>query len=401
MNKLKKTFGWKDVADILGARRAIDTGCLLMWSDAKQLVRKLDETTQAEVVRHITLRLSERWNDRLAAEILVDSLLVILVTASKESLLAAFLEEVINGRDFENVARVFVEISLTTEVTDDEREITARATSVALICELGFNIQHIEDEYPGQLERGRALLDHIATYLLSVGNTSIPAVRLSLLRYFSNSEYGAANKPGFNKIMGRFGHTMYDTLFQQLFFKKNEAIALQYLLENIPTALEAAGDSQAILHETFKQYMLKNPERFSLFMHEMGNRVLSLNPTEGQFCPAAESYYRHLIALFKVTSDLDHRSLGKEVFSEIVRLESIPGCTPYSAELQKSTQIRRSFRELITGYKKDILGKGRPMIVSQFRLSKRGRKPTLNKKTDVGFLEQVMQLGQWELQKSA
>ena len=399
--KAKKLFGWKDVVDIISARRAIDTGCLLMWDDAKQAIRKLDETSQVDMIRHITQRLGERWNDRLATEILVESLLVTLATMNKESLLVAFLEEVINGRDFENVARVFVEISLSTEVTDDDREIAARATAVALICELGFNIQHIEDEYPGQLERGKALLDHIATYLLSVGNTNIPSVRLSLLRYFSNSEYGANHKPGFSKVMNRFGHSMFDALFQQLFNKKSEAVALQYLLENLPTALEANGDSQTILHETFKQYMLKYPERFSLFMHEMGNRVLSLSPSDTQFCPAAESYYKHLVALFKVTSDLDHRSLGKEVFSEIMRLEAAPGCMKFSPELQTSPQIRRSFRDLIVGFKKDVIGKGRPVIVSQFRLSKRGRKPTLNKKTDVGFLEQVLQLGQSDMQKSA
>ena len=211
--KAKKLFGWKDVVDIISARRAIDTGCLLMWDDAKQAIRKLDETSQVDMIRHITQRLGERWNDRLATEILVESLLVTLATMNKESLLVAFLEEVINGRDFENVARVFVEISLSTEVTDDDREIAARATAVALICELGFNIQHIEDEYPGQLERGKALLDHIATYLLSVGNTNIPSVRLSLLRYFSNSEYGANHKPGFSKVMNRFGHSMFDALF--------------------------------------------------------------------------------------------------------------------------------------------------------------------------------------------
>ena len=147
--------------------------------------------------------------------------------------------------------------------------------------------------------------------------------------------------------------------------------------------------------------MLKYPERFSLFMHEMGNRVLSLSPSDTQFCPAAESYYKHLVALFKVTSDLDHRSLGKEVFSEIMRLEAAPGCMKFSPELQTSPQIRRSFRDLIVGFKKDVIGKGRPVIVSQFRLSKRGRKPTLNKKTDVGFLEQVLQLGQSDMQKSA
>ncbi|MCX6126751.1 MAG: hypothetical protein NTV34_18630 [Proteobacteria bacterium] len=237
-----KKFSWKEVNDITGAKRAIDTGILLDWPESRRVCKVLNDEMLGEVIRHIALRLGERWNDRLPAEILVESLLVILTTAGKESLIVTFLETAINADEFEHLARVFVE------------------TAVALICELGFCIQQIEDESPGHLQRGTALLDHIATYLLSVGNTSIQSVRLSLLRYFSHSEYGLSNKPGFTKIMGRFGHTMFDCLFQQLFNKKSEALALQYLLDNVPTALEAIGDSQTILHETFKQYMLKQTD---------------------------------------------------------------------------------------------------------------------------------------------
>ena len=83
-NKAKKIFGWKDVVDTISARRAIDTGCLLMWDDAKVVLRKLDEAAQVDIIRHITQRLSERWNDRLAAEILVESLMVILASMNKK-----------------------------------------------------------------------------------------------------------------------------------------------------------------------------------------------------------------------------------------------------------------------------------------------------------------------------
>jgi hypothetical protein len=401
-SKTNKSFSWKDVHDLVSAKRAIDTGILLGLGDSKRLCKTFDDENLKSIIEHLTIRLGERCSDRLATEILVETLLAILTTAGKESLLVCFLESAINSTDFERMARVFVEVSLSSEVSGDEDEINSRATAVALICELGFSVQQIEDESPGHLEKGRALLDHIATYLLSVGNTSIQAVRLCLLRYFSQSEYGLENKPGFTKIMGRFGHTMFDSLFQQLFNKKSEAMALRYLLDNLPTALEATGDSQMILHETFKQYMMKYPERFSLFMHEMGQRVLTLNPSDATLSKAAESYYRHLVSLFKVTSDLDHKSLGKELLSEIFRFEKNAGCLKYTRELQKSLELRKNFRDLVVSQSKDASSKKKQQgIVSQFRMSKRGRKPTLNTKSNAGFLEQVMSLGQWEYQKSA
>ena len=396
-----KKFSWRDVNEISMAKRAIDTGLLLDWNEAKVVLKVLDLETQKQVVGHIAERLGERFQDRLATEILIETLLILLTTSGKEVLMIQFLDSCINSDEFEHLAKVFVEVSLSTEVGDDDREIALRSTAVALICELGFCIQQIEEETPGQLERGSALLDHIATYLLSVGNSSIQSVRLSLLRYFSTTEYGTSNKPGFSKIMGRFGHSMYDSLFQLLFNKKSESTALQYLLDNLPTALEAIGDSQPILHETFKQYMLKYPERFSLFMHELGQRVLSLSPSSDKLCASAESYYKHLVALYKVTSDLDHKSLGREVLSEIFRFEEQSGCQKFSTELQKSTQLRKAFRELVVSHRKDCTNSSKPSIVSQFRVSKRGRKPTLSKRSEVGFLEQVLQLSQIEWSKSA
>ncbi|MCX6126750.1 MAG: hypothetical protein NTV34_18625 [Proteobacteria bacterium] len=116
---------------------------------------------------------------------------------------------------------------------------------------------------------------------------------------------------------------------------------------------------------------------------------------------AAQSYYRHLVALFKVTSDLDHKSLGRELLTELFRFEKVPGCHQFTAELERSLQLRRGFRELVMNHRKESMGKPRPGVVSQFRMSKRGRKPTLSKRTSAGFLEQVLALGQWELPRSA
>src|SRR5690606_18318848 len=107
-----------------------------------------------------------------------------------------------------------------------------------------------------------ALLDHIATFLLSVSNANSSCIRLSLLHYFGVCERHSEQKVCFNRIMGRFGHTVLDHLFNLLFRKRSEAVALQYLVENLPHVLEADRHAQKIVHETFKFYMLKQPERF-------------------------------------------------------------------------------------------------------------------------------------------
>ncbi len=401
-SKQQKKFSWSDVKDITAALRAVDLGILLDWQDARPIVKTMSDEDKNKLVKHMAERMGERYQDRLATEILIESLMIFLTSDSKEDRLIYFIESLVNLDRFEQTARVFVEVCLGSDEEIDEKNAPVKAVMVALICELGLCIHQIEDESPGHLERGHALLEHMTTYLLSVGNTGVPAIRLSLMRYFSKTDYGSLDKHAFNKIMGRFGHSLFELLFQQLFNKKSESVALQFLSDNLPTALEASGDCQIILHETFKQYMLKYPERFSLFMHEMGVRVLALNPSNStRFCDAASSYYKHLVALYKVTSDLDHRSLGKEVLSEIMRMESYPGCAAFSEELSRSPQLRKVFRDLVLMVRKDTKPGLRETIVSQFRLSKRGRKPTLSKKFDTGFLEQVIFLSDTQLKKSA
>jgi hypothetical protein len=191
-----------------------------------------------------------------------------------------------------------------------------------------------------------------------------------------------------------------EVLFQQLFFKKSEKVAAQFLLENLPCALEAGGDSQRMLHEIFKQYMLKESERFCLFMHELGSHVISLSQ-ENELCPAALSYARHLIALYKVASDLGHKDLGREVLQELYKFAPFGDCAAWIRSLESSAEIRKIFRDLAQDYRVKVVQSGKGgKVISQFRVSKRGRKPSLSK-GDFGFLEQVTTLGEYEVRYSA
>lgn len=399
-SKSKKALSWKNVTEITTAKKLVDMGYLLPWHEGRSVAKILGDEGCSELVRYIAVRLGDRFSDRLAAEILVESLYAILTAASSEKIMISFLEELFDSEEFENVTRHLVEISLGGEVADDELSKAVVSAAVALICEIGLNIQRIEDEVPGRIEKGKALSDHIAAYLLSVSNTNVQAVRLSLLRYFSHTEYGQTNKTNYTRLMVRFGHSIMEALFQQLFVKKSERIAVQFLLENLPCALEAGSDTQKILHETFKQHMFKESERFCLFMHELGSHLLSLSQ-ETSLCPAAESYARHLIALYKVTSDLGHKELGREVLQEIHKFSGYGDIRQWIRTLETSSEIRRTFRELAMEFRVKVVESGKAgKVISQFRVSKRGRKPSLSK-GDFGFLEQVTTLGEYEVRYTA
>jgi hypothetical protein len=398
--KSKKSLSWKNVTEITSAKKLVDMGYLLPWNEGRSITKVLGDDGCSELVKYIATRLGDRFSDRLAAEILVESLYAILTAASSEKIMIAFLEELFNSDQFENVTRHLVEISLGGEVADDELSKSVVSAAVALICEIGLNIQRVEEEDPGRIEKGKALSDHIAAYLLSVSNTNVQAVRLSLLRYFSQIEYGQTNKTNYTRLMGRFGHSIMEALFQQLFVKKSERIAVQFLLENLPCALEAGNDTQKILHETFKQHMFKESERFCLFMHELGSHLLSISQ-ENTLCHAAESYARHLIALFKVTSDLGHKELGREVLQEIHKFSTFGDIKQWIKSLETSAEIRRTFRDLALDYRVKVVESGKGgKVISQFRMSKRGRKPSLSK-GDFGFLEQVTTLGEYEVRYTA
>jgi hypothetical protein len=399
-SKNKKTVSWKQVKDIIDAKRLIDMGYLLSWMDGRSVVRILGDERSCELVKHIALRMGERFSDRLASEILVESLYAVINASGQENVMVAFLEALFDSDEFENVTRNLVEISLGGEVGDDELSKSVISSAVALICEIGLNIQRIEDDDPGRIEKSRSLSDHIAAYLLSVSNTNVQAVRICLLRYFSQTEYGNVGKKNYTRLMSRFGHSIMEVLFQQLFFKKSEKVAAQFLLENLPCALESGGDNQRMLHEIFKQYMLKESERFCLFMHELGSHVISLSQ-ENELCPAALSYARHLIALYKVASDLGHKDLGREVLQELYKFAPFGDCATWIRSLESSAEIRKIFRELAQDYRVKVVQSGKGgKVISQFRVSKRGRKPSLSK-GDFGFLEQVTTLGEYEVRYSA
>ena len=394
-------LAWTKNLTVESAKKMIDLGQILSWDNGRNAAKVLGVSGCEEVVRYVANRLGDRYADRLASEILLETLYAILKSVESESVMISFLEGLFDSEEFENITKQLVDISLGGEVGESPIEKAVITVAVSLICEIGLNIYKIEDEHPGQIARSKALTEHIATYLLSVSNTNVQTVRICLLRYFSQTEYGKTVKVNYSRIMNRFGHTIYEALFQQLFVKKSEKIASQFLLENLPCGLEDSHrDTQFIVHEMLKQYMFKESERFCLFIHQLGAHLIAISQ-EGSLCLAAENFSRHLVSLYVVTAELGHRELAKEVLQELHRFGPYGECKNWIRSLETDPSISRLFREIVTEYRKKVVERGKlDASTSQFRKSTRGRKPSITK-GDFGFLEQVRVLGEYEVRHTA
>ncbi len=120
-------------------------------------------------------------------------------------------------------------------------------------------------------------------------------------------------KTGFKRVMNRFGHTLLDQLTQMLFEKKTEPVALQYLLENMPYVLEAGSELQPTIYDLWKLYLLKQPDRFTLFLKTFTEHMLLPNMLE--FKVARRMLLTHLSALLKVSAEVNNRSLIQAILA--------------------------------------------------------------------------------------
>lgn len=386
---------WKSTKSLEDACHLIDYGILLQWREMRSIKKIYSEDEQCEIIRHFVRRLSERHDDRLACEIIVESLLIWLAHSLNEKLIIALFEELFKSGD-QTTVKNFVEIALTNEITEGSHDEEIFSIAVAIICELGVAIAQFYNEHPLLLPEGNQMLDHITTYLLSVSNNSSNCIRLSLLHFFGYTCSKKADKTPFNRILSRFGHTALDHLFSLLFNKRSEAIALQYLVENLPFVLEADSDSQKILHETLKYYMLKKPERFALFIQTFADQMLIIPE---QTSERNRTFLQHLGALFSVISEVNHKVLAREL---IIAIDKFRGIDEFHKSLIEhilaDKTIRPAFKQLIEMVK--VSNKGSSALDSQFRSTKRGRKPSFARMEHIGTLGQITFLGSFELAKA-
>jgi hypothetical protein len=394
------TTSWKSFVNLEEAKQLVDVGALLTWKNLKQVRKVLDDRELKELVNYCASRLGERVESRLPEEILIESLLVIFANCQNEEVLVGFLQELLEQPNRTDACMVLVELAITAEVSEAEHAEEIFAIAVAMICELGLMVRTLQVEKPTLMGQGaQKLLDHISTYLLSVSNSNDNCIRLSLLHYFGTMEKGKANKVGFNRIMGRFGHTVLEHLFTLLFNKKTEAVALQFLLENIPYILEADNHAQTILQETWKHYLLKKPERFALFLQALTHYLLQLPPEEARACRKA--YLQHLTLLLKKVAEVDHKELGREILSAMASFNQDPFLHELVRLIIRDGSIRESFRNLVSKMAQAADMEAVLDEADAFKSSKRGRKPSFAKTDKTRIIYQVKFLGQQQSAKAS
>jgi len=212
------------------------------------------------------------------------------------------------------------------------------------------------------------------------------------VHYFGASEAGIPIKNSFDKVMTRFGHSVLEHVFGLLFQKKTEAMALEYLLENLPYVLEASPMTQRIVHEIFKFHMLKEPDRFALFLQTFADHIVH----ERQALIATRSFLSHLAALLQVTSEVGHKSLAQEIMLGLMKFVSMPEQHSLVETLLRDGTVRVQFRSLLGELQQSALAGAWKEIQDRLRTSKRGRKPKFARASGVGTMHQVSFLGQAE-----
>jgi len=392
---------WKGTHSADQACRFIDYGVLLRWRDMRTIRRLLSDADEERVMRHFARRLVERYPVRLQTEILVESALIWMASAASERLLHVFLEELFAQSGCEEASWVLVETALSLELAEMSHGGEIFDMAVSLVCELGLSVHEYNAAYPGEFKRASALLDHTATYLLSVSNANSGSIRLSLLHYFGAVEHGTKGHNGLSRIMARFGHTVLDHLFSLLFKKRSEAVALQFLIENLPYIMEADNAAQKIVHETFKSYMLKQPERFCLFLQAFADDLVARE--DESYDASKKIFVTHLGALFRVVCEVNQRHLASELVNAMTKYSPNPQVRDVVLQLEKDPISRPPF---IAQLKASIAAHNAGRAdesdshVATFRANKRGRRPSFARVQGLGTMNQVHYLSGFEIQKA-
>jgi len=397
----KMPRNWRGVTTVEEAREHIDIGVLLAWREVRNLRKLFDEQAETEVIKHFARRLVERASNRLQAEMIVESVLIWLTSSGTEKLLHSFLEEFFAQPGCDDACWLLVELALTADPAETSKDAAMFEMAVAMICELGLSIQEYNRAYPGEFKRAEQFLEYAATYLLSVSNANSICIRLSLLHYFGVYEHGRTQRSYMNRIMTRFGHTVLEHLFTLLFSKRSEAIALQFLVENLPYVLEADIASQKIVYETFKTYLLKHPDRFSLFAQTFAEALSQQN--DPAFNQSVRVFIQHMGAMLRVVSNVNHKTLARELLNAVVKFHHWPVFAEVIESVRGDEEIRRQFivfleRALI---EMGEIKESEDDKVVAIRMSRRGRRPSFSKGEILGTMNQVAYLGGIEIQRAS
>ena len=373
---------WKNVKTKQHAFDLIDLGVLVKHKEIVSLKKLLNTEDEELILSYFAERFAERYSDRDAAEIILESLIRWLSLSCDDTLIVIFLRKIFEHPDSIEIIKVFPGLCLSLELAEKKNIEQIYDLSVFIISQMGIQINHLSKVYPEQFASHLKIINHISTYMLSVGNINSFTTRLCLLNYFATIDIQSGLERNFNKIMGRFGSTLLNQLFSCLAEKKMQCFALNYLLKNLPIILLTGDKTQETLHDVLRFNMLKYPLKFSLFIkifsEDLKSNLLD-NIPDNFHHQIIENYLKHLVLLLKVIAKVDHHHLSKEVILSIFAFDNHPYGQNILEQLKFSNMLRPYYRNLIK-YLSRIDNKRKYLeSSSKFNFHKKGRKPSLKK----------------------
>ena len=387
---------WARITSLQDALMLIERGIVLQRKDVRRVIARFDPAEHDAIIEHFAVTFCNNVSSWSMAERTVESLLVWLTWSSDDRAVRVFIAKLCSQENFRRSCWVLIEVALSDNTSQLEHGERLFATSVSFICELGRSLHGEEGE--GKIASQDLLWNHLSTWLLSLSSINSSAIRLSLLSYFGSMSYTETGKTFFNRIMRRFGYTVLDHLFFLLFNRKSEAMALEYMLHNLPWVLGGDYFTQKIMRSIFQHYMYRHPERSLLFLRTFTDELLARPPatdaTKRKLQNEIEqSLLRHLASLYLVVAEINQRALVPEFIEVLDGFRGHEAFLPTLTTLQNYEGLKPYFRSwLIFTVRDDI------KIFAPKPTRKRGRRPSFARtKSSLSTLGMVAFLGNNEV----
>ena len=372
----------------------IERGIVLQHRDVRRVSARFTAAERDQIVEHFAVVFCQQVETRAMAERTVESLLVWLTWTGGERAVRVFIAKLCVQHNFRRACWTLTELTLTDEISQLEHGERVLATGVSFICELGRTLHRELEQGTGKITAQDLLWNHLATWLLSLSSINSSAIRLSLLNYFGSMNYTETGRKFFNRIMRRFGYTVLDYLFVMLFNRRSEAMALEYMLHNLPWVLGGDYFTQKILRSVLQHHMYRHPERSLLFLRTFADDLLARPQATDATRQAwqdnmRQSFLHHLAALYLVIAEINQRTLIPEFIDILNRFRHDAAFQPMLQALLDVDGLRPYFRSWLAFSSRD-----NAKVIAPQLARKRGRRPSFARtKTEISTLEVVAFLG--------
>ena len=376
------------------ARNLVDVGAIASYKDVKNLLKLFSYKQEEDFIRYCAERFTERYHNRDAAEIILESLLLWLTLSAKEGLAVTFLQTIFEHPERMDLIEAFPHLCLNLELVERRNQKDIFDISMFLVAQMGIQVDHLAKQYPQEFTGHDKTLSRINAIMISMSNISTFRAQLILFNYFSVMELKHGKEHNFRKIIQRFGTSFINRVFSDLSRRKTQSLALAYLLDNLPYMILASDYTQLTLHEILRFNMLKFPVRFALFLEIFTADLIEKMPsyTQKQQKTLTEHYLKHLALLLKVIAGIDQPRLSKELLLSLCDFQVSEQGKYFLQQLTKSAEIRKYYRDLLSKLMASEDHREYIESFKRFRSRTAGRKPFLIQR-EVGIFDQIYQLG--------